>query len=171
MESGMNTIITDFPPLTAFELFDPSGVKEPEFEEVVIRVLKHLQPDCIIFPFHPKVHHDDAVWIPDLAVVDKDFGYWFVIEVEIATHHLEKHVIPQVTAFCEGRYGENTVEILSSALAVKKQRAETLLATIPRDVVVVSNKRDEKWNQKLAALGVRPIKSTLKLCWSRAITG
>src|ERR1035437_4963665 len=157
MESRMNTIVTDSPPVTAFELTDPSGVKEPEFEEVVVRVLNHLQPGCIIFPFHPKVHHDDAVWMPDLAVVDKGFAYWFVVEVEIATHHLEKHVIPQVTAFCEGRYEENTAAILSAALNVKKERAETLLATIPRDVIVVSNKRDEKWNQKLMALGVQHI--------------
>jgi hypothetical protein len=59
-------------------------------------------------------------------------------------HHLEKHVIPQVTAFCEGRYDENAVKILSSVLAIKKQTAETLLATIPRDVIVVSNRRDER---------------------------
>src|ERR1051325_6446135 len=157
MESCMNTIITDFPPLTTFELSDPSGVKEPEFEEVVVRVLKHLQPDSIIFPFHPKVHHNDAVWMPDLAVVDKSFAYWFVVEVETVKHHLEKHVIPQVTAFCEGRYDENAAKILSTALKVNMQQAKTVITTIPRDVVVISNKRDEKWNQKLAALGVQHI--------------
>ena len=128
-------------------------MKEPDFQEVVIRVLKHLQPDCIIFPFHPNVHHDDAVWIPDLAVVDKGFGYWFVVEVEIATHHLEKHVLPQVTAFCEGRYAENTVDILSTTLAVTRQRAETFLATIPREVVVISNRRDEKVESKARGSG------------------
>jgi hypothetical protein len=153
----MNIVVTDFPPVSAFELSDPSGVKEPDFVEVVLRVLGHLRPDCFIFPFHPKVYHDDTVWIPDLAVVAKDFTYWFVVEVEIATHHLEKHVIPQATAFCEGRYDENTAEILSSAVKVTRQQAETLLATIPRDVVVVSNKRDGRWNQKLAALGVQHV--------------
>ena len=89
--------------------------------------------------------------------MDKGFAYWFVVEIEIATHHLEKHIIPQVTAFCEGRYDENAVGILSEALNVGTQRAETLLATIPRNVVVVSNKRDEKWNQKLATLGAQHI--------------
>ena len=30
----MNTIVTESPPITAFDLADPSGVKEPEFEEI-----------------------------------------------------------------------------------------------------------------------------------------
>ena len=153
----MNIIITDFPPVSAFELSDPSGVKEAEFEEIAVRVLKHLRPDCFIFPFRPDVLHDDAKWNPDLAVVDNDFAFWFVVEVEIANHHLEKHVIPQVTAFCEGRYDASASRMLAKALNISAQQAETLLATIPRDVVVVSNKRDERWNHKLAALGVQHI--------------
>lgn len=153
----MNSIVTDFPPVFAFELADPSGVKEWEFEETAVRVLKHLRPDCFIVPFHPDVLHDGAKWNPDLAVVDKDFTHWFVVEVEIANHHLEKHVIPQVTAFCEGRYDASAASMLSKALKIGTQQAETLLATIPRDVVVVSNKRDERWNHKLAALGVQHI--------------
>lgn len=153
----MNTIVTDSPPVTAFELADPSGVDEVEFQTIVVRVLKHLQPEWIIFPFHPNVHHNDAVWMPDLAVVDKNFAYWFIVEVETSKHHLEKHVIPQVTAFREGRYADNTAQILANELDVHKNQADTLLATIPRDVIVISNKRDEKWNHKLVALGVQHI--------------
>ncbi len=153
----MNIIITDFPPVSAFELTDPSGVKEEDFTDIALRVLQQLRPDCMLFPFHPKVFHDDAVWSPDLAVVDKGFSYWFVVEVEIATHHLEKHVIPQVTAFCEGRYDTSAVNMLAESVRVGMQQAETLLATIPRDVVVVSNKRDDSWNRKLAALGVQHV--------------
>ena len=74
-----------------------------------------------------------------------------------ATRKLQLSANEQATAFCEGRYDENTVSILSAALNVNDPQAETLLATIPRDVVVVSNGRDEKWNQKLAALGVQYI--------------
>jgi hypothetical protein len=151
----MNIIISDFPPVSTFELCDPSGVKEEDFTDLALRVLQRLRPDCTLFPFHPKVFHDDAVWTPDLAVVDREFSYWFVVEVETATHHLEKHVIPQVTAFCEGRYDSSAAYMLAESLRVGVQQAETLLATIPRDVVVVSNKRDEQWNRKLAALGVQ----------------
>ncbi|MEK6303152.1 MAG: hypothetical protein AABO41_20765 [Acidobacteriota bacterium] len=151
----MNTIITGFPPVTAYELCDPTGVLEAEFEAVVIRVLMQLYTDCIVFPFRPDVRYDDAIWNPDLALVDRNHGYWFVIEVEIATHHLEKHVLPQVTAFSEGMYGVNAAEQLARGVGINLSQAHTLLSVIPRDVVVVSNRYDERWTTKLDSVGVQ----------------
>lgn len=151
----MNTIITDSPPVTAFQLCDPTGIKEAQFESDAMRVLTHLYPDWLIFPFRPDVRHGGAVWNPDLAIVDRRNQYWFVVEVEIATHHLEKHVIPQVTAFLHGDYTNSAVVQLSKALNIPEERASTLLAYVPREVVVVSNRRDEVWDQKLAALGIQ----------------
>lgn len=151
----MNTIITGFPPVTAYELCDPTGVMEAEFEELAIRVLMQLYAGCLVFPFRPKVRYDDAVWNPDLALVDRNRSYWFVIEVEIATHHLERHVLPQVTAFSEGVYGEDAAEQLARGVGIHLQEAHTLLSIIPRDVVVVSNRYDERWTKKLDAVGVQ----------------
>ena len=151
----MNTIITDFPPITAYNLCDPSGVKECEFEEVVMRILGRLYPDYIIFPFRPDVRYDDTVWNPDLAVVDRNHGFWFVLEVEIASHHLEKHVLPQVNAFSYGKYGNDAIAQLSKGLSISKASAQTLLSIIPRDVVVVSNRHDVRWDEKLAAMGCK----------------
>jgi hypothetical protein len=151
----MNTIVTDFPPLTAYELCDSSGVKEIEFQEVAIRLLSRLYPDSVVFPFHPNVRFEDAVWQPDLALVDRQLRYWFIIEVEISTHHLEKHVLPQVTAFSEGVYGDDAAKQLSNGMNISHNEARTLLSMIPRDVVVVSNRIDEKWTRKLASVGVQ----------------
>jgi hypothetical protein len=153
----MNTIITDFPPLTAYELCDSSGVKEIEFQELVIRLLSRLYPESLVFPFHPNVRFEDAGWTPDLAIVDRQHRFWFIIEVEISTHHLEKHVLPQVTAFSEGVYGEDATKQLSNAVGISRARARTLLSVIPRDVVVVSNRSDEHWTKKLASVGVQMI--------------
>lgn len=151
----MNTIITDSPPVTTYELCDPTGPKENEFEEVAIRVLSRLYPDCTVFPFRPAVRYDDAVWNPDLALVHKQLSYWAVIEVEIATHHLEKHVLPQVTAFSGGVYSDNAAVQLAAGLSVDLSIARTLLAYIPRDVLVVTNRYDEQWIRKLSAIGVQ----------------
>ena len=151
----MNTIITGFPLVTAYELCDPTGVMEAEFEQVAIRILMQLYPGCVVFPFRPRVRYEDAVWNPDLALVDRNRGYWFVIEVEIATHHLEKHVLPQVTAFSEGSYGRDAAEQLARGLGINLAEALTLLSMIPRDVVVVSNRYDERWTKKLEAIGVQ----------------
>ena len=151
----MNTIITDFPPIASYDLCDSSGVKEADFEEVAQRLLVRLYPECHAFPFRPNVRYDDAVWQPDLAVVDKANGFWFVVEVEVASHHLEKHVLPQVSAFNLGEYGDDAAIILSKALGITESKAKTLLNLIPRQVVVISNKLDARWTEKLASLGVQ----------------
>lgn len=153
----MNTIVTDFPPRTKYELRDPTGVKESEFQETVIRVMSHLYPDCKIFRFYPNVRYNDAIWQPDLAVVDRGLRFWFVIEVEIATHHLEKHVLPQVTAFNEGIYEGNAAQQLANGLGISEEQARTVLLMIPRDVVVISNRFDERWTRKLLSVGVQMI--------------
>lgn len=151
----MNTIITDFPPLTAYELCDSSGVKEIEFQELVIRLLSRLYPESLVFPFHPNVRFEDAGWTPDLAIVDRQHRFWFIVEVEVSTHHLEKHVLPQVTAFSEGVYGEDSAKQLSDAVGISREKARTLSLMIPRDVVVVSNRPDEHWVKKLASVGAQ----------------
>ena len=151
----MNTIITNSPPITSFQLCDPTEVKETQFESDVMRVLHYIYPDCHVFRFRPNVHHAGAVWKPDLAIVDRNHEYWLVVEVEITTHHLEKHVLPQVTAFLHGDYTESAVSILAQAISISDSRASTLLAYVPREVIVISNRKDEVWDQKLAALGVQ----------------
>jgi hypothetical protein len=153
----MNTILTDFPPRTKYELRDPTGVKEAEFQDKVIRVLSHLYTDCAVFPFYPNVRYDDAVWQPDLAMVDRKLQFWFVIEVEIATHHLEKHVLPQVTAFNEGVYEGNAATQMANGVGISEEQAHTVLSMIPRDVVVISNRPDERWAKKLSTVGVQMV--------------
>lgn len=151
----MNTIITNSPPITSFQLCDPTEIKESQFESDVLRVLDHLYPDWQVFQFRPDVYHGGAVWTPDLAIVDRRNEHWFVVEVEIATHHLEKHVLPQVSAFLHGDYAKSSALMLANAIGISEQSASTLLAYVPREVVVISNRRDEKWDKTLAALGVQ----------------
>lgn len=149
----MSRIVSNSPPVTSFQLCDPTAVKEADFEAVVMRVLRFLYPQWQIFIFRPDVSHMGAVWRPDLAIVDRNLEYWFIVEVEVATHHLEKHVLPQVTAFLHGDYAASAAALLASAIGISEQRASTLLAYVPREVVVVSNRMDEVWDEKLAALG------------------
>lgn len=151
----MNSILTDSPPLTTFELADPSGVHEWQFQDASIRLLTRLYPDCSVFPFYPDVKYDDAVWKPDVAIVDRARGFWFVIEVEISTHHLEKHVMPQVTAFVEGEFSPNAAVQLATNLGITVDEATTILNVIPRQVGVVSNKHDLDWIRKLSTIGVQ----------------
>jgi len=91
---------------------------------------------------------------PDLALVAKDFSHWFVVEVELTSHSLERHVLPQVRAFCYGDAEDDCVGHLSRGLTISKEQATTLLHHVPRRVVVIANRYDVEWQTSLKALGI-----------------
>jgi hypothetical protein len=133
----VNTIVTGFGPPITLELVDPTGIKEADFERVALSVLRACHPDAYIFPFHPRVEFDGAYWRPDLALVARNFGYWFIIEVEIMSHHLEKHVIPQARAFNEGVLDNDAVAAIADTLRISTAQAGTFVEFVPRYVAVV----------------------------------
>lgn len=151
----MNTIITDFPPITEYELCDCYSIAEAEFSLIAQRILGRTCPGAYLFPFQSDIQHDGVIWQPDLALVAPDYSYWYVIEVEIARHNLVKHVIPQVTAFVYGVYTSACRTSLAKALNISESKAETLLTCIPRHVAVVSNNPDTTWSTKLASIGAQ----------------
>jgi len=132
-------------------LADPTPIAEADFEKVAIETLRDLYPECHVFSFKPTIQYNGVGWRPDLAVVDKSFAYWFVVEVEIAAHSLEKHVLPQVRAFRFGDYGDQVSTILSRDLKISRDIADTLVRFMPRYIAVVTNHEDSEWSLKLSA--------------------
>jgi len=76
--------------------------------------------------------------------------------VELASHSLEHHVIPQVRCF---RFGEPESSCVTSLCrgfkGITRDQAERLLAYVPRCVAVVSNIYDPVWHPALRALDVQ----------------
>src|SRR5438067_2093186 len=113
MEPRVKTIILDREHLPALAEMDATAIAERQFEITAVRILRALYPSCHVFEFKPVINYSGTGWRPDLALVDKNMGYWFVIEVEIATHSLQRHVLPQVSAFRFGDYGDESARSLS----------------------------------------------------------
>jgi hypothetical protein len=151
MEQGVKTILIKNSHTHQLGLIDPTPVAEDEFEPIVISTLRKLYPNCLVFEFKPTIMYNGTGWQPDLAVVSKDLSFWFVVEVEIACHSLQKHVLPQVKAFRLGDYGEQACTILARELNVSEDHAKTLVRYVPRYVAVVTNHEDETWSRALAA--------------------
>lgn len=151
------TILLDEPHLPRFNKTDPTASLEAEFEGVAVRMLARLYPSCHVFTFRPLVVHSGAGWRPDLVIIDKNWAYWFVVEVEITTHSLEKHVLPQVRAFRDGDYGVDTAAAVAHAVGISTERAATLVKYVPRYVAVVSNQEEPRWASALGAENVQYI--------------
>ena len=86
---------------------------EGHFVEVIKRELPKFLPSMAIVDFSPLILGDDGVRRrPDLAIVDRAYRMWAVVEVELESHPLEHHVVPQIRAFVTGRYDDSHAALL-----------------------------------------------------------
>jgi len=155
MGPRVKTIVLDRDYLPKLDQVDATATPEKQFEATAIRVLARLYPTCRVFIFKPTIINDGTGWQPDVALVDKNMGYWFVIEVETASHSIQRHIMPQVLAFRFGDYGDEVAQTLSDNLGISFQQAQTVIKHVPRYIAVVSNGDNEEWEASLAAENVQ----------------
>ncbi len=139
-----------------FHLVDPTAFLEIDFEAEVVKALSCLLPDYACGVFAGTFVLEGERRAADLALIHKSLSHWFVIEVELAGHSLDQHVLPQVRCF---RYGEPEPTCASSLLRafsfLTREQATALLAYVPRYVAVVGNIPDGDWATALRALDVQ----------------
>jgi hypothetical protein len=152
----MTTILVgDCQASNLFELWDPDAALETEFELVVAKALMCVYPSYHCFPFGGTFRLEDNVSRPDIALVARDLSHWFVVEVELVSHSLDGHVLPQIRTF---RYGEpqpDCISVLTKALSMDRSQIQTFLLTVPRTVAVIANKRHRDWEISLRSLEVQ----------------
>lgn len=139
-----------------FHLVDPTQFVEGDFEAEVVKALTCLQPDYLCGVFAGAFVLEGERRMADLALIHKSLSHWFVIEVELAGHSFEQHVLPQVRCF---RYGEPesscTTSLVRAFKNLKHEQAEALLRYVPRYVAVVGNLPNHAWTTALHAVDVQ----------------
>lgn len=152
----MTTIlIGECSPSNLFDLWDPDAALETEFELIVAKALMCIYPGYHCFPFGGTFKLEDNVSRPDIALVAKDLSHWFVIEVELVSHSLHGHVLPQIRTFRYGEPQSDCISVLAKALSMNRSQIQTLLLTVPRTVAVIVNKRHRDWEISLQSLQVQ----------------
>lgn len=136
-----------------FQMEEPSSLgTEDEFTVSSLRALACVFRAYQCVRFTGTFEFEGVAARPDLALVARDLSHWFVVEVELVSHSLEGHVLPQVRVF---RYGEPAPDCcapLQAALGVAPGQAQTFLQYVPRAVVVVANERRMDWEKALLGL-------------------
>ena len=129
-----------------FDAVASEGQYESEFEAVIRSRAQSLFPQFHVVPFRMAVESEDGRRIPDLALVDLSYRFWWVVEVEMAHHSLYRHVLPQVSAFAGGRYGVEHADYLArnSDDLDKVALQDMVLGAQPR-VIVVVNRNVPDW--------------------------
>lgn len=139
-------------PETVFKLADPDAPTEIELEACAVRAFACIYPRYKCVVFGGDFEYEGRISRPDLALVARDHSHWFIVEVELLTHSLEGHVIPQVTAFQYGEPQANCAPILARELGIHVAEAEMIVDRVPRSVVVLANDFDPDWHVSLRAL-------------------
>jgi hypothetical protein len=139
-----------------FQLVDPTAFLEIDFEAEVVKALTCLFPEYWCGAFAGTFLLEGERRSADLVLVHKSLSHWFVVEVELAGHSLEQHVLPQVRCF---RYGDPEQSCIASLLkafpSLGHEQARALLKYVPRYVAVVGNMPDPEWATALRALEVQ----------------
>jgi hypothetical protein len=138
-----------------FQLWDADAALETEFEFIVAKALICIYPGYHCFPFGGTFKLEDNISRPDIALVAKDLSHWFVIEVELVSHSLDGHVLPQIRTFRYGEPQQDCISVLSKALSMSPEQIRTFLVSVPRTVAVIANKRPAEWEIALRSLQVQ----------------
>ena len=133
-----------------FEEMAPGSMLETDFESVVVDRGNLIFPDFFVVPFKTTVSSEDDSAKADLALVERNYRTWWVVEVELGNHSFEGHVLPQVRTLARASYGEEEGKALcTSCPELELQRVlDMMKGRQPRVLVVVDADRRE-WVQSL----------------------
>ena len=143
-----------------FEEIASRGHYETEFENVLQQEAKYLFTDYYFIPFKITVYskEDADARRPDFALIHKSYRSWWVVEVELAHHSLNGHVLPQVRTFARAEYGRDEADYLCrrNPTLDKDKVVEMFKGAIPR-VLVVVNAPVDGWAEELRLFDARVV--------------
>lgn len=161
MDASLRYLISQGEPAVMVPV-DATVSDEASFEAICLQVLPDLFPSSWVVPFTARIAWRGEGWRPDVAMIDKAFGYWYILEIETVSHSLEKHVLPQVRAFRDGTVSQEGASAIAEAIGLDVDVARTLIEYAPRYVGVVVNWPSPVWHQKLSEEGVQML--SIQVC-------
>lgn len=134
-----------------FDSISPESIYESDFEDLLLMNAQYLYPTFFAARFKGTVESEHGRAKADLALVDRSYRSWWVVEVELGSHPLRSHVEQQVAILATAKYGEpeaaqlarHAPELNAAALA------EMMRGRQPR-VLVIVNQAKPDWIPALA---------------------
>ena len=136
-----------------FEPVSSESQYETEFESLILARSDVLFPEFHVVPFKLAVESELGRRIPDLALVDREYRKWWVVEVELAHHSLYGHVMPQVEVFARGRYTEeHTDHLYGVRNDLDRAALQDMVKGHPPRVLVIVNRNVPQWVEPIHRL-------------------
>jgi hypothetical protein len=138
-----------------YDSVSPGALFEDDYERLLLANGKALYPSWHLGKFKCVVESEYGRAKADLALVDKRYRNWWVVEVERAIHPLS-HVEPQVRSLAAGRYDHRHASVIKDGLPNLDLDSlrEMVLGQQPR-VLVLVNAPCPDWSAPLHQLGAK----------------
>jgi hypothetical protein len=133
---------------------------ESELENWILQHAKSIFPDHFAFPFKKDIFSQTISKRPDLALIQRDFSAWVVVEVEVEGHGVN-HVLEQTRVFVGGNYNLPEIAEYAQKQLVKfcnktasLKRLGKLFSEYAPSVLVIAEAPAIAWQQGLKDAGV-----------------
>jgi hypothetical protein len=124
---------------------------ETDFERLLMSQSSHLYPEFHLVKFNFLVSSEYGSGRPDLALIDKSYRSWWVVEVELGSHNLRSHVEEQVAIFSCGSYGREAARYLQDRCPfLDGNSLGDLMQGAPPRVLVIVNQPRPDWSPTLS---------------------
>lgn len=139
-----------------FEPLSPAAQYERDYERLILGHAGLLFPGFVAVEFKQPITSVYGTAIPDIALIDREYRAWWVVEVELASHDLDRHVEPQVQVLSTGEYGELHARALGATAGhISLNRCIEMVRWVPPKVLVVVNAPARTWSERLRQYDVK----------------
>lgn len=134
-----------------FDEVSAKALRESEFEKFFLDNASTLYPDYHTIPFKGVIIESEHGTVKaDLALIDKDYLNWWVVEVEMSRHSLKGHVLPQIEKLAHGVYGRDVAEYFAKTCSfLDLDKLLVLMKGRQPKVLVVLDMPKANWREEL----------------------
>jgi hypothetical protein len=134
-----------------FDAVAAASMYENSYEGLLLANADELFPSFHAVRFKKRVRSELGNGEPDLALIDKAYRAWWVVEVELSNHPLRSHVEKQVAIFASARYGLPEANYLAEhAPNLDRSLLIAMMLGMPPRVLVLVNAARPEWASWLA---------------------
>jgi hypothetical protein len=139
-----------------YDSVSPHALREDDYEKLLLANGADLYPSWNLVAFKQVVESEYGRAKADLALIDRRYRRWWVVEVELGSHPFSTHVEPQVRRLANGAYGPSHADSIHSAMPTLDRRAvgEMIMGEQPRVLVLVNQPKPD-WLPALHIWGAR----------------
>ncbi|MBO0800203.1 MAG: hypothetical protein J2P31_15390, partial [Blastocatellia bacterium] len=136
-----------------FEPLPSGSIYENEFEGLIQSHSATLFPGFLCARFDPLMSTPLGDVKADLALIDADYRSWIIVEVELSTHSVTRHVKPQMERIYIARPDVSHADwIADRNSSIDRDRLRRLVQDVPHGTTLLVNAATPHWDDALASL-------------------